>query len=212
MLSVAVQDSAGHVDPVAGVLAQELVADPRQRVGGGIEGELAQAAHELAGAGADEEVRVVHRAEPDPARERDRHPGLEVEAVELVELRERVADRVVRRAARTPHAALVARVVEALAEVHTQAGHLPRVADREVVGREDPRAVVRAALDGDPGRRRGRQHGRRRQRHTHDQQARPNASHRRGRYRLGGLVRAGRLPARRGQASAPTTASPVRGM
>ena len=114
----------------------------------GIEGELAQAADEAAAVAGDEEVRVVDRAELDRSRERHDDAWLQIEAVELVELGEGVADRVVRAGAASLEDAVEDRIVEALAEVHAPAGDLVSIPRGERVVREDPRAVVRALPDG----------------------------------------------------------------
>src|SRR5204863_3498491 len=144
-----VEDAVGDVDTVGRVLVEEAIADSGQGVRGRVESELAQTADEASLVGADEEVRCVHGSEVDGAGERHEYPRLQVEPVELVELGEGVADRVIGGGARRLHDAPDVRVVDARAEVDAAPGELACVGDREGVVREDPRSVAAAAHDGD---------------------------------------------------------------
>src|SRR5439155_1229100 len=113
VMACGVEDAVGDMDTVGGVLAEEAIADAGQGVRGRVEGELAKAAEKGSLVCADEEVRCVHRAEVDRDGERHEHPRLQVEPVELVELGEGVADRVIGVGARRLHDAADVRVVDA---------------------------------------------------------------------------------------------------
>src|SRR5947207_1119880 len=80
---------------------------------------------------------IGHGSEIDGTGERHEHPRRQVEPVELVELGEGVADRVIGVGARRLYDASDVRVVDALAEVDAPPGQLARVCDGEGVVREN---------------------------------------------------------------------------
>src|SRR4029077_17309304 len=137
--------AAGNVDTIGGALAEEAIADAGQGVRGRVERELAQTAEKGSLVRADEEVRAVHGCEVDRTGEGHEHPRLQVEPVELVELGEGVADRVVGVGARPLHDASAVRIVDTLAEVDAPPRQLACVCDGEGVVREYPRSIVAAA-------------------------------------------------------------------
>src|SRR5439155_24102123 len=92
--------------------------------------------------------RRVNRSEVDCTGERNEHPRLQIEPVELIELAEGVADGVIGVGARRLHDASDVRVVDALAEVDAPSRQLACVGDGEGVVWEDPRSITGAAHDG----------------------------------------------------------------